>query len=247
MIDLVVGYARGYTAQQVRPFLQSLRETGYDGRIVWFADGGAAEEGTLWKAEVHHPPTPTTKVHHDRFYHIEKVVRETEFEGVFLGDTRDTIFQKNVSEHLPSVGWHAFEEDRSMTIGSCPYNSKWIRQGWGDSVLREMRDLPISCVGSLCGDKVSARTYLNMLANGIRQYSQDTGWHNYLIRTQLPQTHLWTNEEGEVYTVGYCSPRGSVGIVGTRVVNRSGKVPTVVHQWDRHPNLKALVEAKYLS
>jgi len=43
MIDLVAGYARGYNAEQIRPFLKSLRETGYDGDVLLFADGTAAK------------------------------------------------------------------------------------------------------------------------------------------------------------------------------------------------------------
>jgi hypothetical protein len=225
-----------------------LRDVGYEGGILWFADEGAAEEGERWGADVRHPPRPVTKVHHDRFFHLQKAIAETECEGAFLADTRDTIFQKNPAIYLPAVGFHAFEEDAGMAIGTCPYNSKWIMDGFGEGVLSEMADVHISCVGTFCGDHESVNAHLSALADGIRKYSQDTAWHNYTIRRR-PDTYpngltIWPNEDGEVYTVGYI-PRGMVVVVAGQIQNKAGHVPAVVHQWDRHRNLKALVEELY--
>jgi len=249
MIDTVLGYARGYDAHQVRPFLLSLQSTGFAGTVLMIADGGAAEESRRLGAVVHPTGPLRLKVHSDRLLRWEEVLAETPCDGVLMADTRDVIFQKDPSAHLPHEGFHAFLEDASMTLGSCPYNSSWIREGYGEEGLMELGDYPISCVGTSCGDYESVLRYLRVMVGEVKRIQpktrlpQDQAAHNAVIRRQvLP--HIWANEKGEVYTVGYC-PRGSVQIVEDQIVNRAGRVPTVVHQWDRHPNLKELVERKW--
>lgn len=249
MIDTVLGYARGYNADQIRPFLRSLLGTGFAGMILMVADGGAAEESRRLGARVYPTGMRRLKVHSDRFLRWEEVLRHTCCEGVLLADTRDVVFQKDPSAHLPSEGLHAFLEDESMTLGTCPYNSAWIRQGYGEEKLKELEDHPISCVGTSCGDWVSVLRYLEMMVEEVKRIQprtslpQDQAAHNFIIRQRL-QARIWANEEGEVYTVGYC-PREGVRVVDDQIVNQAGKVPTIVHQWDRHQNLTELVTRRW--
>ena len=250
MIDLVAGYAKGYNAKQIRPFLMSLRQTGYEGDILLFADKGAAAEGARWGADVRPVPALSIKVHSDRFIRLEDAIRKLHFStGVLLADTRDIIFQKNPAEHLPSEGLNVYEEDKCMTLESCPYNSKWLRLGYGEGILDRLSPFPISCVGTVCGDIASIRTYLGKLRAEVENiqpkthHPQDQAAHNYLIRMHVG-AKIWPNEGAEVYTVGYI-PRGTVQVKEGGILNASGHVPAVVHQWDRHQNLKALVEGSY--
>jgi hypothetical protein len=253
MIDLVAGYARGYSADQIRPFLKSLRETGYDGKILLFVNDGAAEEAKKWNVDIRPITKPRIKVHSARFICLEEELQKIDCEGVFLSDTRDVIFQKNPSEYLPSQGLFAYEEDQSMSLGTCPYNSLWIKLGYGEEVLEQLKTYPISCVGTTCGDRDSILVYLKKLRKEIEKiqpktsHPQDQAAHNYIIRKDIicelkvwKATRIFHNEEGEVYTVGYIS-RGSVKIKDNKIINQSGIVPTVIHQWDRHLNLKNLV------
>jgi len=256
MIDLVAGYARGYNADQIRPFLKSLRQSGYEGKILLFANGEAALEAKNWDVDLRLCPKPKMKVHSARFVCLEEALKNISCEGIFLADTRDVIFQKNPAEHLPSKGLHAYEEDQSMSIGTCPYNSLWVKLAYGENVLEELKTYFISCVGTTCGDYNAMLFYLKKLVQEIKQiqpkttHPQDQGIHNYLIRKNLAEiaiaSHLkiWHNEEGEIYTVGYIQ-RGTVKIENDMIVNQSGEIPTVIHQWDRHKNLVKLVEGKY--
>lgn len=247
MIDLVAGYARGYTEDELRPFLKSLMESGYDGKVMLFADGGGSLEARKWGIHPLPISRPKIKVHAARFLCLEEVLLQTECEGVLLVDTRDVIFQKDITNALPSQGLHVFEEDRSMRIGSCPYNSDWVKLGYGEEVLSELAEFPISCVGATCGDYTSVLDYIKWLRCEIERIQprtskpQDQAAHNFLIRKCIKEARIWNNEEGEVYTVGYI-PRGTVKIEDGRIVNRAGQVPAVVHQWDRHQNLRAFVE-----
>lgn len=249
MIDLVAGYARGYTAEQIRPFLKSLRESGYSEHILLFANGGAAEEAKNWDVDLRPCPKPKMKIHSARFIVLEEALKDISCEGIFLADTRDIIFQKNLSKYLPSEGLNVYEEDQCMSLGTCPYNSLWIKLGYGKEVLENMSKAFISCVGTISGDLDSMLFYLNKLVQEIKRiqpktnHPQDQGAHNYLICNEI-ESRVWHNEEGEVYTVGYIE-REQVKIKNRMIVNQSGKIPTVIHQWDRHKNLTKLTKEKY--
>jgi len=249
MIDLVAGYARGYDAAQIRPFLKTLRETGYQGRILLVADGGAATEAVKWDVDVRPCPKPSGGMtpHSVRFVELARMVKDLEWEGLFTVDTRDVIFQKDITNILPGQGLNIYEEDAGMTLGSCPYNSLWIELGYGAAVLEEMKDVPISCVGTVCGGRDAMLQYLDLLSIEVLRLQpktrkpQDQSSHNYLTRYTLKPI-IYPNEVGEIYTVGYIRPRNTVPIVDGKIVNRAGEVPAVIHQWDRHINLKAHVE-----
>ena len=98
------------------------------------------------------------------------------------------IFQKNPADYLPSEGLNVYEEDQSMSLGTCPYNSLWVELGYGKEMLKELKDNFISCVGTTCGDRSSVLFYLGRLVEEIKQIQprtsrpQDQGAHNYLIR-----------------------------------------------------------------
>lgn len=246
MIDVVVGYAKGYNAEQIRPFLKSLRESGYDKKILLFVNGEAAKEAEKWDVDIRPVPPLKVKVHSDRFICLLDALTKEKCQGILMADTRDIIFQKNPSEYLPSKRLNVYEEDQSMSIGTCPYNSLWIKLAYGEEVLKEMKDEFISCVGTVCGGYASITYYLKNMVSHIEKIQpktnkpQDQAIHNYLIRKSL-DCRVWHNEEGEVYTVGYIQ-RGQVKIKDNKVINQSGDIPTVIHQWDRHRNIKNLVK-----
>jgi len=199
--------------------------------------------------EIHLVPKLRIKVHSDRFLCLEEVLKNKSCEGIFLADTRDVIFQKNPNSNQPSHGLHVYQEDESMSLGSCPYNSKWIKIGYGEKMLKELAKYPILCVGTISGDYDSIVNYLKRQREEVLRLQpktiepQDQATHNYLIRKELSAI-IWNNEEGDVYTVGYI-PRGSVKIKDEKIINKAGEAPTIIHQWDRHKNLSRFVEEKY--
>jgi len=58
VVDLVVGYARGYEATDILPFLKTLRASGYSGRVLLLANGGAQKEAANWDVDVRPCPPP---------------------------------------------------------------------------------------------------------------------------------------------------------------------------------------------
>ena len=251
MIDLVTGYAQGYHASFVRPFLKTLRETGYTGHILLFADSGGAKEATRWDAEVLPCPSSQLPLCSARFLTFRDALRGRSYDGVLLTDTRDVIFQRNAADYLPDVGVNAFEEDDKMTIGSCPYNAKWIREGYGENALDSLRGVSIVCAGTVCGDFDSMMVYIGKMCKEIEHIQSSTSTpldqaaHNVLVHGSADIVQ-WENERSEVFNVGYIMPRETVCIVEDNIINKVGNIPAVIHQWDRHQNLTKLVERKYV-
>lgn len=249
MIDCVIGAAIGYQREDVRPFFKSLSMSGFSGRVLVFADKGGAEEAAAWGAEVLPCKSVRTLPHAERFYWIHELITSQELGNVLCLDVRDVFFQKS-PVILPSNGLHAFEEDASMTIGSCPYNSEWVKIGYGDLVFDQMKNRNISCVGSFCGDQRSVSKHLTRLVKELRSMQhltkkpQDQSCHNYILQEGSGMHTVWKNEESPIYTTGYIA-RETVGIVDGNVVNKSGDAPPVIHQYDRHVNLQNLVYEKY--
>jgi len=252
MIDCILGAAVGYTAEQIRPFLKSLSLSGYTGTCLVFCDGETAEEVFRWGFDPLQPgPSVTKHPHSNRFFWIRDNI-PADCEGALCLDTRDTVFQMN-PESLPTEGLQVFEEAEFMSIGSCPYNSKWIKVGYGDAVLQQIQSAAILCVGSFCGEREAVQQYLGLLCDEIQLLQprtneyQDQAAHNYLCWAAPhgpPNWDSWRNEESPIYTVGYLQ-RGTVQIAHGNIVNRSGQVPAIIHQWDRHDNLKGLVHDRY--
>jgi len=249
MIDCIIGAAVKYSPEQVRPFVKSLFQANYTGRCLLFVDReDTAQEVERWGWEAAEPGgCPFPQPHSNRFFWIKDAMPDCQ--GVLCLDVRDTIFQLN-PESLPSLYLNVFAEADTMTIGSCPYNSKWIRVGYGEDMLRRIQGMSILCVGSFCGAAGVVAEYLDRLCREIEKIQgkttefQDQAAHNYLIQGGEAVATCWRNERSPVYTVGYL-PRGSVQTEGEYIVNQAGEVPAVVHQWDRHDNLKDLVLAAY--
>lgn len=165
---------------------------------------------------------------------------------VMLADGRDQVFQGDVFAELKAGFLHVFSEDSRITIGSCPYNGPWVKRRYGAEVLEKVRDLSILCVGTVVADVPLARDLVSRMCGEFAGHERFPGEEqavfNVLVYLHLRNEMVWGwgNEGGPVYTVGYL-PRESVEVIGGKVVNRAGKVPAAVHQWDRHENLKRWV------
>jgi hypothetical protein len=160
---------------------------------------------------------------------------------IFLTDLRDVLFQDDPFA-LPVAGLEVFLEDASQTIGTSPFNRRWIRDVYGRDEQERVARNTVSCSGTVIGDRDSIRSYLEAMRSeverAIRRWqrplaSHDQGIHNWLLYTdRLRGAHVVPNEHGRVLTMGAMSGfrRGADG----KVLNADGSVPSVLHQYDRH-------------
>ena len=257
--NLILGTAAGYHFGDVRPFLRSLDESGFTGRVVLFvsettrdtermAACGAVLLPLSPPAELAHLPCNAQR-HFRCLDHLES--RAERFDRILLTDVRDVIFQSDPFALPWADGLHCVLEDRRMTLGRCPHNSHWIRRHLGGDVLARLADRPISCSGTVLGDHDSVVRYLRALtarmlpfAGGERMAGFDQGVHNLLVH-ELPPCRVTVHDNaGPVLTLGYTKGEPELDAEGF-VLNEAGQRPTLVHQYDRKPELFGRIRRRY--
>jgi hypothetical protein len=164
---------------------------------------------------------------------------------IILTDVRDVIFQRDPSEFVRVVP-HLAVGMEGPTIGQCAMNSEWVRSSYGPDVLESMSAAPVSCAGVTIGTYAAIRDYLTAMVEQLlvlpsaEFWGPDQAAHNYLLHQRLlPPCQRLQNGSSAVLTL---SARSSVDLDESgMVLNTDGSVPTIVHQFDRHPELERLI------
>jgi len=235
---IVLTCATSYSADDVRPFIESLKATGYKDRIACICDGSEAQSYLEAQGvEIIPDINNGFDINSRRFFIWKEVLRGID-ETAVIADIRDIVFQGSLYD-LPQAGVNAFMEDTSMTLGSCPYNNDWLTQILGSN---PYEDAPILCAGFTIGRLTEyCMTVWDMLKDLPQARGLDQGIHNHIIYSGRIQALIHSNPD-PVYTVGYVRPHDSLAIEDGIVKGNDGSIPIVVHQYDRHPKIKESIK-----
>lgn len=259
MDDLILGLAAGYHFGDVQPFLVSLERSGFAGRCVLFATpttrgvdemraAGARVVRFERRGEIAH-------LSHNayRYFLYRDYLREHgPFHRVLMTDVRDVVFQSDPFAHPWAAGLNVTLEDRRMTIGTCPYVTRWITGHLGQDAWEPLRDRPISCSGTTLGDADAVADYLERLTALLTPWEAgremmagyDQGVHNHLVHNGLVPDVTFHDNAGPILTLAY--RQGDPPLDGHgRVLNEAGKPAVMVHQYDRKPALFAHLRKLY--
>ncbi|MEO5336669.1 MAG: hypothetical protein H7841_07230 [Magnetospirillum sp. WYHS-4] len=259
---LILGAARGYGLAQLRPFLVSLRATGYRGRLclLMSTDADPATVTALERARVivepfDLPTRPAVEVNTARYLKYLEVLLAHPCEQVFLTDTRDVIFQADPFALDLTTSTCFFMEPDTVTLGTCATNSHWLRAAFGKAMAARIGDRPISCSGTTLGTRRGILDYLKAMIGAMAEADPaaltvtgiDQAIHNMLIQDgRLSDFSLSANGR-HVLTMGHL-PRESVTLRPDGIVaNADGTMPAVVHQYNypRHEDICRAVLDKY--
>lgn len=184
-----------------------------------------------------------------RYVHYRHYIEslESELDAVLLTDLRDVVFQGDPLAEAPQ-SLELYLEDASVRIGAEAFNTRWIRDLYGESEVVRLRDKVASCSGTVVATRAGALGYLAAMSGEVAKYrrpmgSHDQGVHNVLLhRDAFPATTVVPNGRGRVLTLGRMEawPEAPDGTV----LNEDGSVPAVIHQWDRHAELVERIEAR---
>jgi len=160
------------------------------------------------------------------------------------------VFQSDPFAVCDDANLYCFEEDKSMTLLTCRFNSSWLYYAYGINVLEAIGHNPISCAGVTIGSYKIILQYIEVLCNELLKLPPipglDQGVHNFMIRSGLvPNTVIYPNEFGPVYTLGYVKPENIAVDTQGFVINKFG-IPCVVHQYDRHQPLLMEIQRRYV-
>lgn len=176
--------------------------------------------------------------------------------GVILTDSRDVLIQSDPWEHplvkqLIDEDSMLFSLEGGLAVGEVPMkaqpqNEHWIDTCFGEEMVKEMADAPISCAGITIGSVAAVHAYCAQLLEiaykeakpKCRHYGSDQAVHNYMLHYLGPRGrlkysyHMRSNWQSPVHTAGYGWPI-TIDAEGVyRRVNGSF-VPPIVHQYDR--------------
>ncbi|MBM4147015.1 MAG: hypothetical protein FJ240_12230 [Nitrospira sp.] len=251
--DVIIGTAVGYTVDDVKPFVLSLIHSGYKGKTILFIDN--LNSNTAIYLQNHN--TELCLYEHGIFplnsqrYFLYKQFLDAGniFKRVMLTDIRDVIFQCDPFMHFSKDTLDCFEEDRSMTLATCPYNGLWILQAYGEAVLNAIGHKPIICAGVTIGSYRKVCEYLDILCKELVStpplWGIDQAAHNFIIRSgKISEVIVHDNQSGPVYTLGYVRKENIRINSDGFILNASG-TPCIIHQYDRHTALQSEIQKKY--
>ncbi len=259
---LVLGMVANYDADEIAPFLVSLRETGYAGDIVLLTSnlGAGSREllDRLGVETVSFDPTGFAPYHllNARWFgYLEYLMKRLRTgclpRQVLFTDVRDVVFQDDPFRGCGD-GLVVFQEDQSARLGRCPVNRHWMRTCFGDHVARELGDFNVSCAGTVMGDGPHALRYLIEMWNVLALLSDtaaasnaDQAAHNFIVHRGLVDGIRQSINGEHVYTLHHVGV-ADVTIDDDGVIRAPGEAPCpIIHQYDRHPALAAAVRSRY--
>ncbi len=253
--DVVLGYATGYDAAQIAPFVRSLRAV-FDGSVALVVD---ERPDVLELLKAHHVDAvhPTAVVgwqphavmtRFATFLHL--LERYPHAANALITDVRDVVFQAEPFSP-PPVGLEVYVEFEGHGLGDHAFNMKYLTALVGEAIVENLTDKPCICVGTVMGVREEIERFcrvLLMLAAIPRSeiggaFGADQAACNLAVHMGLVTATVQPNF-GRVATLGMTDGTTLSAREG-RVVNPDGSISPIVHQHDRHPSLEQAVHARW--
>jgi hypothetical protein len=205
-------------------------------------------------------------VHVERFVHIYDIIDPEKHQYVITTDVKDVIFQKDPFEHLDEI---LKKEDKgavfaseSMIYKDEPWGNQNLYQTFGPFIYEQYKNNEIYNVGVLAGKA----SFIKALCMNIFTMTQgkpiaicDQSTFNLMISQEPYKSSCYYAKSEE----GWAAQLGTTGdptkahqfdpllleakpkLVNDKVLTSTGKEFTIVHQYDRVPNMKTVIEQKY--
>lgn len=161
--NLVIGAVNNYTYDQIKPWLHSLRKSGYDGDVAVIAYNMNKE--TIAKLEAENVIISGMKLEDgnlvydqkasvvvERFGHLWNLLNKTDHEMIVATDVRDVIFQRNPFD------WLETRQAPDLVVGvenlvyrDEPWNVNNMTLCYGKTIFEMMQNEPIICAGVIAG------------------------------------------------------------------------------------------------
>jgi len=257
----VLGAAVGFRVDQVRVFVESLRAMGYSGDVImlvgllqWRLKAYLSRHGVRtvpsWSTRKLHGP-----IHAYRFEKFARLLRGAagRYDEVLVSDVRDVAFQKHPFADITSPACHFFLEAPPWTIGSEPTNRRWAKLFLSPDEAERIGPCRISCCGVVLGGAAAMSDYLTRLAAYLRalplklrrEGGADTVFHNKIAHLTREVAAVIVENNVHVATMGLETAASYRARTDGLIRTAKGHLPAILHQYDRIPELRPIVEAKY--
>ena len=263
--NAVLTYCSGYGRAVYERFVGTLFDVGFDGSLVIFLreedlytiKGMANTFGDRIRFISTSPTLGSKYARYQAFYdYLTKSPKAEALERVFICDSRDVIFQKNVFNYP----WDPFDDigvfEENARIGECKWNSLWIKRH-GEDIYEKLKGCTILCSGTILGKVQPIVTYLKTMIeiiedeigfDTIRRLGPhaggDQGVFNYLFhmdRLLQYTVKRFKADDPLMITIHHAWSR--VNDEG-QIVDQNGNAFWCVHQFDRLPSELRLKHVK---
>ena len=204
-------------------------------------------------------------VHVERFIHIYKLLKDNQYRFVITTDVKDVIFQQNPSvwlENNLSDKEDLVFSSESMKYKDEPWGRENLTQCYGQGIYEDFKNNTIFNVGVLAGRGYAMRDltlqlFLNCINRPIPIVDQAV-FNEMISRHPYLSSSMYTvSESGWACQLGTTADPSKIEsfrpfllepspkMEGDKVVTSKGIEYTIVHQYDRVPEWKKIIEAKY--
>ena len=274
--DLIIGCASNYNWNQLKYWVNSINQSGFEGEkvlILMNADRETCQKvneagfkiiGFQQDAEGNLVHKSDIMVHVERFLHLYRLLSQTNYRYVITTDVRDGVSQKNPIEWIEnSLGDRAMIfSSESIKYKDEPWGNQNLLETYGPFVHNIFKENEIFNVGVLAGRAEYLRDLcLNIFVASTNSPISicDQSTFNFLI-SQHPYTDLnlyAKSENGWACQLGTTADPTKLEqfkpflledlpkMEGDKVVTSKGLEYTIVHQYDRVPEWRKLIEKKY--
>jgi hypothetical protein len=199
--------------------------------------------------------TPTIHLNCHRFFIYQEIYKTVAFDAdlIFLCDSRDVLFQKNLEEYPFDESIDLFVFQEGVLIKNEPlFNVPWLEAleyYINEPILSKIQDQYVICCGTTLGKVNAIQLYIQHMCTILEDYqisfNLDQGIHNYLLyENKLGlRIQFMSNADHVVNTVA-CDAH----LVNDQdqIITSDGVVSYVVHQYDRFSKeLKTRISKKY--
>ena len=254
----MLGAASGYGPRQVKAFVASLRAV-HDGPAAILTDRPEAIGPLLDRFGVDclvpsvprgYAPHPGSARFLDALQAIEALYPDAA--NILLSDVRDVVFQADPFAP-PPAGVEFVIEAEPRTLAEHGANLRWISALAGAGVARDVAGAPCVCSGTILGPRDGILRLIRqmMLLMAVPRsavpatFGADQAAVNLIAHWGLVGGAAVLPNHGRIATIGMTPPeRVSVDAAGV-IRTADGAPSAIVHQYDRHPALKAAVVARW--
>ena len=205
-------------------------------------------------------------VHVERFLHIYNYLKDNEFRYVITTDVKDVIFQKNPSEwleeNLPEGHEDLVFSSESILYKDEPWGDNNLMETFGPYIHDIFKENEIYNVGVLAGRGYAMRDlalniFLACVGKPIKICDQSTFNLMISMNPYLKTSLYKKSEDGWACQLGTTADPSKIEqfrpfllepspiMQDGKVVTSTGKEFSIVHQYDRVPEWKNIIEAKY--
>lgn len=198
------------------------------------------------------------------------VESSTQYHRILMIDIRDSYFQSNPFQMITTTEdksyFYSFNGVETLSIRQCGWNGEWVRDCFGSDVLEEIGSRAIICSGVSFGTYDTTIKYLQLMNDIVHGISTpettsviqkvhpkfpscerngvDQGVHNVIMHKNLiPNIRLIPQSSSMVMNMQAKKATISSDFI---VRNFLGNAVSVVHQYDRYPELQNFLFKKYV-